>query len=143
MLQPGKPAPAFSLPSSNGKKIALKDFKGRIVVLYFYPKDSTPGCTQEACDFRDNFARITATSAIVLGISADSVASHQKFIGKYELPFELLADENREVIEKYGVWKEKNMYGKKMMASNARRSSSMQKEKSRAYSRSESRRTCG
>jgi thioredoxin-dependent peroxiredoxin len=115
MLETGKPAPAFSLPSASGRKVALKDFKGRIVVLYFYPKDNTPGCTQEACDFRDNMARITATGAVVLGISADSVVSHQKFIGKYELPFELLSDEDRSVIEKYGVWQEKNMYGKKVM----------------------------
>jgi thioredoxin-dependent peroxiredoxin len=115
MIEPGKKAPAFSLPSTSGKKIALKDFKGRIVVLYFYPKDSTPGCTQEACDFRDNLARLTAAGVVVLGVSADSVSSHEKFRGKYELPFELLSDENREVIEAYGVWKEKNMYGKKMM----------------------------
>jgi thioredoxin-dependent peroxiredoxin len=115
MIEIGKIAPAFSLPSSGGTNISLKDFKGRIVVLYFYPKDNTPGCTLEACDFRDNMARITATGAIVLGVSADGIPSHQKFIGKYELPFDLLSDENREVIEKYGVWKEKNMYGKKVM----------------------------
>jgi thioredoxin-dependent peroxiredoxin len=115
MPETGRAAPAFTLPNAVGKKISLKDFRGRNVVIYFYPKDSTPGCTQEACDFRDNFARITAMGAVVLGISADGPASHEKFRAAYELPFELLCDEKREVIGKYGVWQEKTMYGRKSM----------------------------
>ncbi len=115
MLEAGKKAPAFSLPSVSGRKVALKDFAGKKVVLYFYPKDNTPGCTQEACDFRDNFARVQSAGAVVLGVSADSIASHEKFREKYELPFELLTDETHEMMEKYGVWKEKKNYGRTYM----------------------------
>ncbi|MFZ1730174.1 MAG: thioredoxin-dependent thiol peroxidase [Bacteroidota bacterium] len=115
MPETGKKAPAFSLPSVSGRKVALKDFAGKKVVLYFYPKDNTPGCTQEACDFRDNMARVQAAGAVVLGVSADSIASHEKFRDKYELPFELLTDESHEMMEKYGVWKEKKNYGRTYM----------------------------
>ncbi len=115
MLETGKKAPAFSLPSVSGRKIALKDFTGKKVVLYFYPKDNTPGCTQEACDFRDSMARVQAAGAVLLGVSADSIASHEKFRDKYELPFELLTDESHEMMEKYGVWKEKQNYGRTYM----------------------------
>jgi peroxiredoxin Q/BCP len=111
----GKKAPQFSLPNQEGKKVSLKDFLGKKVVLYFYPKDLTSGCTREACDFRDAFPDFSKAKAVVLGVSADSAATHVKFIQKYELPFELLSDEKKEVLEKYGVWKEKSMYGKKYM----------------------------
>ncbi len=111
----GAAAPAFTLESSAGKKVSLKDFKGKRVVLYFYPKDDTPGCTKEACNFRDAIADLKKAGAVVLGVSPDDVASHQKFIGKFKLPFELLADTDHAVAEKYGVWKEKSMYGKKYM----------------------------
>ena len=112
MIEAGKKAPAFSLPNAEGKKVALKDFAGVPLVLFFYPKDNTPGCTQEACDFRDNFARITATGAAVVGVSADSPESHTKFKAKYDLPFELLSDQGYEMLGKYGVWKEKSLYGR-------------------------------
>ncbi len=115
MLQEGKKAPAFSLPSSTGKKLSLKDFAGEKLVLYFYPKDNTPGCTLEAQEFRDAQARLAQVGARVVGVSKDSLASHEKFIGKHELNFPLLSDEDGTVIEKYGAWGEKNMYGKKMM----------------------------
>ena len=115
MLKIGSKAPSFSLPSIDGKKLSLKDFKGKKVVLYFYPKDMTSGCTQEACDFRDSFPNFKKLKSVVIGISPDSIESHQKFIDKYELPFILLSDEKKEVLSKYGVWKEKSMYGKKYM----------------------------
>ncbi|NOY06139.1 MAG: thioredoxin-dependent thiol peroxidase [Chlorobi bacterium] len=115
MLEIGKKAPAFTLPDDSGKKVSLSSFKGKKVVLYFYPKDNTPGCTQEACDFRDNLARLRAEGAVVLGVSADSVERHRKFKQKYDLPFPLLSDESRQVLEKYGVWKEKKLYGKTFM----------------------------
>ena len=112
----GKPAPDFSLPSTEGREISLKDFKGKKnIVLYFYPKDDTPGCTQEACDFRDGLKKFAAKDAVVLGVSADPLAAHEKFRGKYKLPFPLLSDEAKEVIKKFDVWKEKSMYGKKYM----------------------------
>ncbi len=115
-VEEGKMAPAFSLPSSEGKKIALKDFKGKKqVVLYFYPKDDTPGCTKEACSFRDNTKQFEDLDAVVLGVSRDGLDAHQKFINKYELSFPLLSDEEEEVCKKYDVLKEKNMYGKKRM----------------------------
>ncbi len=113
----GDKAPDFTLPSSTGEKIKLSDFKKskKNVVLYFYPKDDTPGCTTEACDFRDNATHFQTAETVVLGISPDTVESHQKFISKFELPFPLLADVDHAVAEKYGVWVEKNMYGKKSM----------------------------
>jgi thioredoxin-dependent peroxiredoxin len=115
-LQEGKIAPDFSLPSTEGSEFKLSDLKGKkSIVLYFYPKDDTTGCTKEACDFRDSIKKIASSDAIVLGVSADSLKSHDKFRTKYNLPFPLLSDENREVIKKYGVWKEKSMYGKKYM----------------------------
>ena len=106
-------APDFELPADNGEMIKLSDYKGKKVVLYFYPKDSTSGCTQEACSFRDNFARITAKGVAVLGISKDSIKKHKNFKEKNELPFLLLSDENNNVCEKYQVWKEKMNFGKK------------------------------
>ncbi|MHB8872014.1 MAG: thioredoxin-dependent thiol peroxidase [Melioribacteraceae bacterium] len=115
MLEIGKKAPAFSLFDGSGKKVSLSDFKGKKVILYFYPKDMTSGCTQEACDFRDALPNFRKIKAVVLGVSIDSTASHKKFADKYDLPFTLLSDEKKEVVEKYGVWKEKSMYGKKYM----------------------------
>jgi thioredoxin-dependent peroxiredoxin len=115
MLKPGSKAPSFELLSDEGKKVSLKDFAGKKVVLYFYPRDNTPGCTKEACSFSENSQRLKKAGAVVLGISADSVDSHQRFKQKYNLGFPLLSDPDKEVIGKYGVWKEKKMYGKKMM----------------------------
>ncbi|HOX20877.1 MAG TPA: thioredoxin-dependent thiol peroxidase [Gemmatimonadales bacterium] len=113
VLAPGAKAPAFRLPSDAGPPVALKDFAGRPVVLYFYPKDDTSGCTTEACGFRDSWRAVQAAGAVVLGVSPDGVASHQKFKKKYELPFTLLADEDHAVAEAYGAWGEKSMYGRK------------------------------
>lgn len=115
MPEVGKKAPDFKLSDQDGNKISLKDFKGKKVVLYFYPKDNTSGCTKEACNFRDDFPKFKKTDAVILGISPDSVSSHKKFAEKYNLPFTLLSDEGKEVVEEYGVWKEKSMYGKKYM----------------------------
>ena len=112
-IEEGKAAPLFTLKDQDGEKVALKDLKGRTVVVYFYPKDDTPGCTKEACGFRDLWGEIAATGTVVLGVSPDDVESHRKFAGKYELPFTLLADPDHKVMEKYGAWGEKNMYGKK------------------------------
>ena len=109
------PAPAFSLASTAGKNIGLKDLKGNKIVLYFYPKDDTPGCTKEACNFRDGIADLEKAGAVVLGVSPDDVASHEKFQKKFNLPFALLADTDHAVADAYGVWKEKSMYGKKYM----------------------------
>ncbi len=115
-LKEGSKAPEFSLPSTTGAQISLSEFKGKkSVVLYFYPKDNTPGCTQESCDFRDLSKKFDKKEAVILGISADSLKSHDNFKGKFSLPFPLLSDENKEVIKKYGLWKEKSMYGKKYM----------------------------
>jgi peroxiredoxin Q/BCP len=114
-LKEGSKAPAFSLTDDSGKKVSLKDFKGRTVILYFYPKDMTPGCTQEACDFRDSFTRLKKLDALVLGISKDSVDRHKKFKEKEKLPFALLSDEDGKVCELYGVWQEKMLYGRKYM----------------------------
>ncbi|MCE2783260.1 MAG: thioredoxin-dependent thiol peroxidase [Pirellula sp.] len=114
-LEVGTKAPALTLPDAQGKKVKLSDFKGSPVVLYFYPKDDTPGCTKEACAFRDQSEAFKKLGAVVLGVSADSSASHAKFRDKYSLNFPLLADESHEVSEKYGAWREKNMYGKKSM----------------------------
>ena len=104
-------APDFALPGTDGKTHTLKDYKGRAVVLYFYPKDDTPGCTKEACGFRDRFAAVTG-KAVVLGVSKDGLESHRKFAGKYQLPFVLLSDEDTRVMQAYGAWGEKLMYGK-------------------------------
>lgn len=110
----GDKAPAFSLPAlPDGKTVKLSGFRGKNVVLYFYPKDMTPGCTTEACDFRDAHAKFAGGNTVVLGISPDDIDSHRKFAEQYALPFPLLADEDHAVAEKYGVWVEKNMYGKK------------------------------
>jgi peroxiredoxin Q/BCP len=112
-LKVGDKAPEFSLPDQHEKTVSLKDLKGRQVVLYFYPKDDTPGCTKEACGFRDAQGPLEKTGAVVLGVSLDDAASHQKFIAKYGLPFTLLTDEDARVSKAYGVYKQKNMYGKK------------------------------
>ncbi len=114
-LAEGKAAPAFSLESSEGKKVSLKDLKGKKVVLYFYPKDDTPGCTKEACAFRDAFKAYEDADAVIYGVSPDGLKSHGKFINKFSLPFHLLADTDHAIAEKYGVWVEKSMYGKKYM----------------------------
>ena len=115
MIEVGKKAPDFSLLNQDGKKISLKDYLGKKVVLYFYPKDDTSGCTKEACNFRDEFPKFTKTKAVILGVSPDSVKAHKKFAEKYDLNFDLLADEEKKVVEKYEVWKEKSMYGRKYM----------------------------
>jgi peroxiredoxin Q/BCP len=109
----GTLAPDFELPADNGQPVRLSDYRGQRVVLYFYPKDMTSGCTTQACGFRDSYPEITERNAVVLGISPDGVASHVKFKSKYNLPFRLLADEDHKVAELYGVWGEKSMYGKK------------------------------
>jgi peroxiredoxin Q/BCP len=111
----GQAAPEFELHGDDGKLHRLSEFRGRTVVLYFYPKDNTPGCTQESCDFRDHSAAYADKNAVILGISPDSVASHQKFKAKFSLPFLLLADPGAVVAARYGAWGEKNMYGKKSM----------------------------
>jgi len=112
MPSEGDPAPDFALPSDDGRTIALKDLRGKKVVLYFYPNDDTPGCTKEACSFRDNLARVTSKGAVVLGVSRDTLSSHGKFRDKYHLNFPLLADVDGRVTEAYGVWKEKSNYGR-------------------------------
>lgn len=114
-LEIGKPVPDFTLPSSEGGSVSLSDFRGRKVLLYFYPKNMTPACTQEACDFRDLHDRVHARGADVLGISPDPVASHLKFRDKYGLPFPLLSDEDHRASEAFGVWQLKKMYGKEYM----------------------------
>ena len=115
-LKEGAKAPEFTLPSSEGKEISLKDHKGKNrVVLYFYPKDDTPGCTVEACGFRDQIKKMQGADAIVLGVSPDNKDSHDKFIAKFKLPFTLLSDTDKKVCEAYGVWVEKSMYGKTYM----------------------------
>ena len=114
-LKVGQKAPDFTLLDDAGEKVNLSDLKGKKVVLYFYPKDDTPGCTTEACNFRDGLSEIKRQGAVVLGVSADSVESHKKFKKKFELNFPLLADPEKKMIERYGVWKEKSMYGKKYM----------------------------
>ncbi len=115
MLKVGSKAPSFSLESTEERKISLREFEGKTVVLYFYPKDMTSGCTQQACDFRDSFAQFKKLKAVVLGVSKDSVDRHLKFQEKENLTFTLLSDPTGEVCEKYGVWKEKSMYGRKYM----------------------------
>lgn len=115
MLEVGKKAPDFSLLNQDEKKISLKNYLGQKVVLYFYPKDDTSGCTKEACSFSDDLPKFNKIDAVILGVSPDSVKSHKKFSEKYKLKFDLLADEEKLVLEKYGVWKEKSMYGRQYM----------------------------
>jgi peroxiredoxin Q/BCP len=114
-LTVGAAAPAFSAPDQSGKTVSLSDFAGKTVVLYFYPKDDTPGCTTEACSFRDEHTAFEKKGAVVLGISPDNIKSHGKFIEKFSLPFTLLADVDHRIAEAYGVWVEKSMYGKTYM----------------------------
>jgi peroxiredoxin Q/BCP len=118
MLTPGAKAPPFALASDSGETIKLSDLKGKKVVLYFYPKDDTTGCTVEACEFRDSWSAVRKAGAVVLGVSPDGVASHLKFKQKFGLPFPLLADEGHAVAERYGVWGEKSMYGRKYFGVN-------------------------
>ena len=114
-LTAGDKAPGFTAKDQNGKEVSLSDFKGKTTILYFYPKDDTPGCTAEACDFRDNYQSLLAKGYEVIGVSTDDEKSHKKFETKYSLPFTLIADDSKEINEAYGVWVEKNMYGKKYM----------------------------
>ena len=114
-VEEGKAAPDFALQASTGKTVKLSDYRGKWVVLYFYPKDDTPGCTREACSFRDSHKKIESQNAVVLGCSPDDLKSHDKFITKYDLPFVLLADGDHKVAGAYDVWKQKNMYGKQVM----------------------------
>ena len=118
MLKLKSKAPGFSLPDSQGKEHSLKDYLGKWVVLYFYPKDDTPGCTVEACSFRDNFSKLKRASVVVLGVSVDPVRKHAKFAEKYSLPFTLLSDEEKTVVEKYGVWGKKKFMGREYMGTN-------------------------
>ena len=111
-LKEGMKAPDFSLPSQDGGKVKLSDFRGKKIALYFYPKDDTPGCTTQGCNLRDNFSRLKEKNIVVLGVSKDSVESHKKFAEKFGFPFKILSDEKLGVLEKYGVWKEKSLYGK-------------------------------
>lgn len=115
MLEVGQKAPEFTRPTDKRKAVSLSDFLGKYVVLYFYPKDNTPGCTAEACDFRDGIGDFNHLNAVILGVSKDSVASHEKFVGKYNLPFELISDEDGSLCEAYGVWTQKSMFGVKYM----------------------------
>ena len=116
----GAKAPTFTLPDQTGTKHKLADYGGKWVLLYFYPKDDTSGCTKEACALRDNFPHFKKIKAVVLGVSIDSVASHKKFAEKYQLPFTLLADDQKEVVQKYEVWGEKSMYGRKYFGTHRR-----------------------
>ena len=115
MVEEGKPAPDFELASDSGKPVRLSSLRGKPVVLYFYPKDDTPGCTTQACGIRDAYDKFEQAGAVVLGVSPDSVRNHVKFKEKYNLPFTLLADPEHGLAERYGVWKERNTYGKKSM----------------------------
>ncbi|GGB04948.1 thioredoxin-dependent thiol peroxidase [Mucilaginibacter rubeus] len=114
-LKEGDKAPAFTAKDQNGKEVSLADYKGKNVILYFYPKDDTPGCTAESCDFRDNYQSLLSKGFEVIGVSTDDEKSHKKFETKYSLPFTLIADNELKIVEAYGVWVEKNMYGKKYM----------------------------
>lgn len=111
-IEVGKQAPDFTLLNQNEEKVSLSQFKGKNIILYFYPKDMTPGCTTQACDFRDNFKQFSDSDTVIIGVSPDPVERHQKFIAKHDLPFTLLADEDHEVAELYGVWKLKKMFGR-------------------------------
>lgn len=115
MIQVNKPAPDFHALGSHGQEIRLSEMRGKKVVVYFYPRDNTSGCTMEACDFRDRHTDFQEAETIIIGVSKDPMGSHHKFIEKYQLPFVLLSDPELEIIQTYGVWKEKNMYGKKTM----------------------------
>lgn len=114
-LKEGELAPAIDALDQNGDKITLEEYRGKKVVLYFYPKDNTPGCTVESCDLRDNYSRFLEEGFEIIGVSADSASSHQKFIAKYKLPFRLIADTDKKVLQDYGVWGEKKLYGKTYM----------------------------
>jgi peroxiredoxin Q/BCP len=114
-LQVGDVAPDFEVKNQHGEPVKLSDFRGQKVALYFYPKDNTPGCTEQACNLRDYFAALQKAGYQILGVSVDTVKKHQNFIGKFELPFPLLADTEHEIVDKYDVWKEKSMYGRKYM----------------------------
>lgn len=115
VLKEGDLAPAFTAKNQNGESISLSDFAGKKVVLYFYPKDDTPGCTAEACSFRDNYQALLGKGFEVIGVSTDDEKSHTKFVNKYQLPFNLVADTDKQIVEAYGVWVEKSMYGKTYM----------------------------
>ena len=115
MLEAGAKAPEFTLPDKSGRPVSLSDFRGKKVVLYFYPKDNTPGCTRQACAFAQHYGDLQAENAVVVGVSRDSAASHLKFAQKYDLPFVLLSDPELQVIQAYGVWQEKKLYGKVSM----------------------------
>lgn len=115
MLTVGEKAPEFTLQDKDGNTVSLSDFAGKKVVVYFYPKDNTPGCTRQACGFAQNYEGFTQRDVVVIGVSKDSVASHLKFVQKYELPFVLLSDPDLEAIQAYGVWQEKKLYGKVSM----------------------------
>ena len=114
-LKEGDAAPEFSAATNGGGNVSLADFRGKNVILYFYPKDDTPGCTKEACAFRDHFAEFKKRGAVVLGVSTDSAKSHDKFVGKFKLPFTLLADEDKKIVEAYGVWGKKSFMGRKYL----------------------------
>ena len=114
-LKEGDKAPSFTAKDQNGNPVSLSDYSGKDIILYFYPKDDTPGCTAEACDFRDNYQSLQQKGFTVIGVSTDDEKSHTKFISKYQLPFSLISDTEKEIVEAYGVWVEKNNYGKKYM----------------------------
>ena len=114
-IKEGDKAPAFIANDQNGNSVSLSSYTGKVIILYFYPKDDTPGCTAEACSFRDNYQSLLQAGFEVIGVSTDNEKSHQKFINKYELPFTLISDTDKKIVEAYGVWVEKNMYGKKYM----------------------------
>lgn len=114
-LSPGQQAPEFTGKDQHGNEVSLKDYRGKKVALYFYPKDNTPGCTAQACNLRDHYSELKQAGYEIIGISSDSAASHQKFIDKFELPFTLLADEDKSIHDQYGTWVEKSMYGRKYM----------------------------
>jgi len=118
LLQAGEKAPEFTAKDQDGNEVSLRDFSGRKVVLYFYPKDNTPGCTKEACAFRDNFPNFEKVDAVVLGVSVDGQKAHRKFADKFELPFTLLVDEEKKIVEAYGVWGLKKFMGKEYMGTN-------------------------
>jgi len=117
-LKEGDIAPKFTVTTSGGGKISLADYLGKNVILYFYPRDDTPGCTKEACAFRDEFAQFKKKGAVILGVSTDSVKAHDKFVEKFKLPFTLLADEDKKIVEAYGVWGEKSFMGRKYLGTN-------------------------